>query len=193
VVGEGEYAILIMSFGRPMLRALVVVAALGQSACWSPHVATIQPKGPPRLIQSAIAVESVKPRSVVQSVDPDARTITVLSPGETAPRSYTVSPAIGALKSLKAGDKVKVKVLEELTVYVSRSDQVEARTVAGLPEYADARVLSLDRSYRLLTVRFPNGRDETFKVSLQVRLSEMEAGDEVSIRPVQAIALRRKG
>ncbi len=176
-----------------MVRAMVVVAALGQSACWSPPVATIQPKGQPRLIQAAIAVESVKPRSVVQSVDPDARTITVISAGETVPVSYTVSPRVGTLTALKPGDKVKVKVLEELTVYVSPADAVRTRSVDGLPDHADARVLSLDRSYRLLTVRFPNGRDETFKVSRRVRLDQMGAGDEVSIRPVQAIALRRKG
>jgi hypothetical protein len=176
-----------------MTRALMIVAALGQSACWSPPVATIQPKGPPRLIEGAIPVESVKRHSVVQSVDPHTRTITVLSPGETGSASYTVSPAVGDLSTLKAGDKVKVRVLEELTVYVSRGDQAQAAPVEGLPEYADARVLSVDRSYRLLTVRFPNGHDETFKVSRQVRLKEMGAGDEVSIRPVQAIALRRKG
>ena len=176
------------ALGRPMVRGMIVVAALGQSACWSPPVATIQPQGQPRIIQGAIAVESLKPRSVVQSVDPDARTITVISPGETAPVTYPGSPRVRITPALKPGDKVNVKVLEELTVYVSRAD------VAGpLPEHADARVLSVDRSYRLLTVRFPNGRDEIFKVSRQVRLNEMGTGDQVSIRPLQAIALRRKG
>jgi hypothetical protein len=56
----------------------------------------------------------------------------------------------------------------------------------------DAQVLSVDPSYRLMTLHFPDGRDETLKVSRQVKLDEMEPGDEVSIRPVEAITLRTK-
>jgi hypothetical protein len=41
-------------------------------------------------------------------------------------------------------------------------------------------------------LHFPDGHNGTFKVSLQVQLDEMKTGDEVTIQPVEAIALRRK-
>jgi hypothetical protein len=177
---------------RPVRRALLVVAALAQTACWSPPVANVQPKGEPRLIEDAIAVESVKPHAIIQSLDPEARSITVLSIGEARPVTYTAGPrVVRKLNRLKAGDRVQATVVEELTVYVLRDGRPP--DTAGSPHDVDARVLSVDHSYRLLTLRFPNGHDETFKVSRRVRLDEMEAGDAVSIRPVKAIAVRPKG
>jgi hypothetical protein len=177
--------------GRAVLGALLVVAALALSACWSPPVANVQPRGEPRLIEGAIVVESVKPHAIIQSLDQQARSITLLSPGETQPVTYSVGPHVGTLDRLKAGDRVQATVGEELTVYIRRDGQPP--DTDGLPSDVDARVLSVDNSYRLLTLRFHNGRDETFKVSGRVRLDEMEAGDAVSIRPIQATALRPKG
>lgn len=176
---------------RPVRRALLVVAALAQTACWSPPVANVQPKGEPRLIEDAIAVESVKPHAIIQSLDPEARSITVLSIGDDRPVSYRVGPRVRKLNRLKASDRVQATVVEELTVYVLRDGRPP--DTAASPHDVDARVLSVDRSYRLLALRFPKGHDETFKVRRRVRLDEMEAGDAVSSRPVKAIALRPKG
>jgi hypothetical protein len=103
-----------------------------------------------------------------------------------------VSPAVRHLSHLQAGNRVRATVAEELTVYVLRDGQNQPLGTDGSPQTVDARVLSVDRSYRLLTLRFPNRYDETFKVSGSVKLDEMEAGDAVSITPVQVIALRRK-
>ena len=47
------------------------------------------------------------------------------------------------------------------------------------------------RDRRAGLVHFPDGHNETFKVSRRVKLDDMEAGDEVNIRAVDAIALRR--
>ncbi|MBV8181181.1 MAG: hypothetical protein JO045_20750 [Mycobacterium sp.] len=90
---------------------------------------------------------------------------------------------------IKAGDKVEATMAQELTVYVLKNGQLP---VAGGPPRAvksDARVLMVDPSYRLLTLQYPNGRNETFKVGLDVKLLEMEAGDDVVIRTIEAVAL----
>jgi hypothetical protein len=179
--------------GRRLAGSLLPIVAVALAGCWSPPIATVQPKGAPRLIEGAIAVESVEPPAVVQSVDLHAHAITVLGRGEDRPVSYRVSPKVKNLDRLKVGDTIQATVAEELTVYVSANGQGQPPVAGGLPPNVDARVLSVDRSYRLLTLRFPDGRDETFKVGLQVKLDEMEAGDAVSIQPVEAIALRVKG
>ena len=57
----------------------------------------------------------------------------------------------------------------------------------------DARVLMVDPSYRLLTLQYPDGQKETFKVPLGTRLEQMEGGDSVVIRPLEVLALRRRG
>jgi hypothetical protein len=176
---------------RALLGALLVVTASALSACWSPPVANVQPKGEPRLIEGAIAVVSVKPYAIIQALDPEARSITVQSIGEPRRVTYKVSPQVGKLSRLKVGDSVEATVIEDLAVYVLQDGR--PLDTDGSPYDIDARVLSVDRSYRLLTLRFPDGHDETFKVSRRVRLDEMEAGDAVSIRSVQAIALRQKG
>jgi len=56
-----------------------------------------------------------------------------------------------------------------------------------------ARVLAVDPSYRLLKLQYTDGENETVKVPLGTRIEQMAAGDSVVIRPVDVIALRRKG
>lgn len=170
----------------------VLVAAFLLTGCWSPPVGTVQPKGEPRLIEDGIAVESVKPPAIVQSIRRDAHVITVLGKEDSNPVSYRVGPAVRNLDRLQVGDEVRATVDEQLTIYVLRDGQAQPVGNDGSPRNVDARVLSVDCSYRLLTLRFPNGYDETFKVSRSVKLDEMEAGDAVSITPVEAIKLRRK-
>jgi Cu/Ag efflux protein CusF len=173
---------------------LLLVAALALPGCWSAPIASLQSKGQPRLIQGAIAVavESVKPPAVVQTVDLDARAITVLSPREAGQVSYKVASKVSILDHLKAGDRVQATIVEELTVYIRRDGHLP--TAGGSPQtvVTDAQVLSVDPSYRLVTLHFPDGHNEIFKVSLREKLDEMETGDEVTIRPVEAITLRMK-
>src|SRR4029077_6455749 len=110
----------------------------------------------------------------------------------TAASTYKLGPGVANISSLKAGDIVEATLVPELNVYVLRDG--EAPGAGGVPEKitADARVLSVDPSYRLLTLQYPNGENETFKVPLGVRLNEMAAGDSVVIRPIEAVSLRQQ-
>jgi hypothetical protein len=174
---------------RAVLGALSVAAGLALAGCWTAPVADVQPKGEPRLIQGGIAVESVKEAALVHAVDPAARSI-VLSPHQGATYTYKAGPQVENLGQIKAGDTVRATVAEELTVYVLRDGQLPG--AGGTPELikSDARVLWVDPSYRLLTLRYPDGREETLKVALGVRLREMEAGDDVVIRPLEVQSLK---
>jgi Cu/Ag efflux protein CusF len=183
-------------FMRPscaMPGPLLLVAALALPGCWSAPIATLQSKSKPHRNQGAIAVavESVKPPAVVQSVDLAARAITVLRPGAGL-ISYKVGLNVSNLERLKAGDKVRATVAEELTVYLSRDGDLPSAGSSPHTVVTDAQVLSVDPSYRLLTLHFPDGHTEMFKASLGMKLDKMETGDEVTIRPVEALALRLK-
>ncbi|HEY6823980.1 MAG TPA: hypothetical protein VI195_06035, partial [Steroidobacteraceae bacterium] len=157
---------------RAMINPLSVAAALAVSGCWTAPVADVQPKGEPRLIQGGIAVESVKDPAIVHSVDPGARTL-VLSTRPGVASTYKAGAQVENLGRIKAGDTVRATVAEELTVYVLRDGQLPGPGGMHQTIASDARVLWVDPSYRLLTLRYPDGRDETFKAPLGVKLGEM--------------------
>lgn len=171
-----------------MISALSVAAALAISGCWTAPVADVQPKGEPRLIQGGIAVESVKDPATVQSVDPGARTL-VLTTRQGTTCTCKADPQVN-LDRIKAGDTVRATVAEELTVYVLRDGQLPGAGGMRQTIASDARVLWVDPSYRLLMLRYPDGRDETLKVPLGVKLGEMEAGDDVVIRQLEVRSLQ---
>ena len=181
----------INTMNRGMVTLLLLVTALALAGCWTAPIANVQPKGEARLIQSAIPVKSVKHRVTVQSIDAERRVIVLnFSDGTTA--TFKPGPQAANIHQIRAGDKVQATVAQELAIYVSKNGQMPG--IGGKPEAleADAKVLRVDPSYRLLTLQFPNGRAQTFKVGLDVKLLEMEPGDIVVIRTLELIALRKE-
>lgn len=116
----------------------------------------------------------------------------IVSDQDREPHSYPVAPAAASgLSRLGAGDRVRLRLSEELTVCVPRAGLEQRGSEETLCGKADARVLSVDASYRVLTLQYPNGRTESFKLGLGARMREMEPGDVVLIRPIEIIAIRR--
>jgi hypothetical protein len=179
------------TLNRAVVTLLLLVTALALAGCWIAPTANVQPKGEARLIQRAFPVESVKHLVTVQSIDAERRVIVLnFSDGTTA--TFKPGPQAANIHQIRAGDKVQATVAQELTIYVLKNGQVPGTD--GKPEAleADAKVLRVDPSYRLLTLQFPNGQAQTFKVGLDVKLLEMEPGDIVVIRTLELIALRKE-
>jgi hypothetical protein len=174
---------------RAMVTLLPLVIALALAGCWTAPTANVQPKGEARLIQGPIPVESVKHRVTVQSIDADRRVI-VLDFPEGATATFKPGPQVANIHQIRAGDKVQATVAQEFTIYVLKNGRVPG--TGGKPETleADAKVLRVDPSYRLLSLQYPNGQTQTFKVGLEVKLLEMEPGDIVDIRTTELIAMR---
>ena len=176
--------------GIPLSRALHALAFIGAAAlagCWQPPRADVRPSGEPRIIDEAIAVESTR-TGIAQAVDPAARTIAVLEPTNKVPQIYDLAPG-SPIHGIKAGEHVRLTLAERLTVYVAPLGELVPEA-DGISTTSDARVLSVDRSYRLLTLLRTDGRRETFKVARNVKLSEMQPGDDVAVDSTQVIAVR---
>lgn len=90
---------------------------------------------------------------------------------------------------LERGDLVRATMKEALTVYVAPVNESGSGAWARSPT-PDARVLMSDPSYRVLTVQYPNGDTQTFKIGLHTLMQDIEAGDSVAIRPMEAVELR---
>ena len=179
---------------RAMTSLPPLVAAVLLAGCWTAPSAEVQPPGPPRLIQKGIVVRAVVQSAVVQSVDPDTRMIVMQVPGSTGREIYRAGPNVSDLGHLTPGVRVTARVAEELTVYVSPDGRLpgdDGRTAAG----TQAKVLSVDPSYRLLTLQHPDGRMQTFKVGLEVELKQMQSGDAVMIqtpREIVSLSVRKR-
>ena len=106
---------------NPIKRAGVIllpaITALALTGCWTPHNANVQPAGEPRLIQGGIPVDAVKNHATVEAIAAGQRRISLkLSDGTLV--SCPVGPQVKDLAQVQAGDKVKVTLAQELTVYV---------------------------------------------------------------------------
>ncbi|MBV9724790.1 MAG: hypothetical protein JO299_06405 [Gammaproteobacteria bacterium] len=137
-------------------------------------------------------VQSTKPPAIVESVDRSAGTIVVRALGAPSASTYKVGPEVENLSELRMGDRVYPTVREELRVYALRDGQAPGPDGAPVSIATDARVLSVDPSYRLLQLQYPDGEKETLKVPPGVRLQQMQAGDAVVIRPIEAVSLRHR-
>jgi hypothetical protein len=170
--------------------SLMLFAALALPGCWTPPRSDLQPPGEPRLIADHIRAQSKEHRALVQAVDAQSRTLRLVSATRRSPSTYPVSPYVSGLGQIKPGDRIQATVLDELSVYVLHAD--EPAFIGGKRIEADARVLSVDPSYRLLTVQYPDGGRKTFKVGLGAKLEAVQAGDSVVIRAVELAALKRR-
>ena len=161
------------------------------AGCWTAPVADVQPKGDARLIQQAIKVVAVKEDATVQSIDLD-RGVIVLQFADGLTATIKPAPGVANFSKIRAGDKGRAKVAQELSVYVLKDGQLPGADGKPKPVRTDAKVLQIDTAYRLLTLQYPNRQVEIFKVGLDAKLSAMEAGDSVAIETTELLALKVK-
>jgi hypothetical protein len=166
--------------------ALVAVTML-LSGCWTAPNANLRPKGEPRVIEDSIEVEISMPPMRVESIDRAKRLLVASSRGAST-IEMNIAPAVRNLEDVHPGDQIRPKVREKLTVYVAPQPERGDSSVTGGPQAS--RVLVIDPSYRLLTVQYPDGRTDTFKVGLNTRLKDMEPGDSVVVNALEAVDLR---
>ena len=150
------------------------------SGCWMPPSAGVRPGGSPRTIADRIEVEPVTDSARVESIDRAAGTVELGISGVPR-RAYKLGPGVRNRSGIHIGEQVRATIGEVLTVYVGARDWQQS-----------ARVLSVEPSYRLLTVQYSNGDTETFKVTLHTPMRDIEPGDSVAIRAPEVIDLRAR-
>jgi hypothetical protein len=98
------------------------------------------------------------------------------------PLSYEVGQHVRHWDDVRVGDEVSATLKEEMTVYVAPLRQKMGP--------ADAYVLVVDPSYRLLKVQYANGGTVTFKARLRTQMEGIEAGDAIKMFPGEVTELR---
>ena len=167
--------------------------ALTLTGCRTPPNANVQPAGKPGLIQGGNPVAVIQYPVPVDAVDASQRTIT-LKHADGSTKTFQAGPTVNNLDQVKAGDVVKATVKAELSVYIldhGRLPGADGTSRARTINF-NAKVLTVDPSYRLLTLQFTNGQNLTIKAGLNVRLEKMAPGDDVVLRSNEVTAIEIK-
>lgn len=152
----------------------------------------------------AVVVDVVKLTGTVKAVDLEKKTATVEGSGG---RTVVVNAKNARnLDQVKVGDKVNLEFVEELALYVRKSDApssaTEAQMVALAPKgkkpaglmaetvELTGSVESTDAKARTIAVKGPAGNVRTFKVDNSVKnFGQIKKGDQVVLRFTEAVAL----
>jgi ABC-type Fe3+-hydroxamate transport system substrate-binding protein len=169
-------------------------------------VAAAQPKGSASKTgkPGAVLADVIEWSGTVTAVDYTKRTVELKGPGG---RVATVNAKNARnLDQVKVGDTVKIRYMEELAIFVRKTDAApqaaEARAVELAPKgqkpaglvtdtvEITANVEAIDYQTRAIALKGPLGNTRIFKVSDGVeRFQEIKVGDQVVIRVTEAIAL----
>jgi translation initiation factor IF-1 len=173
---------------KAVFHLLAAFTALSLTGCWTPPNANVQPPGEPRLIQSGVSAVDNDLRATVQGFDPSQRALNLKLPDGTE-ITCTVNPQVKNFDRIQFGDKVKVRLAEELAIYVLKDGRLP---IAGGKIEAigfNAKVQSVDPSYRLLKLQYLNGQTQELKAGLDAKLMEMQPGDAVVLQSAEALAV----
>lgn len=157
-----------------------------------------------RSANEAISVDTVTATDTVTAIDYASRTITLQSPDGTT-QAYRIGPEAANFNQVHVGDKVRATVAEPLAVGVRKAGTApnagEALAVALAPKGAkpgmfvtktaevNAKVVSIDRANRTMTLAEPNSLTRTIKLAPNVDVSNLKNGDDVVVRYTDAFAL----
>jgi hypothetical protein len=170
-------------FKFPIILTLLPVIALTLTGCWTPPNANVQPKGKLGLIQGDIPVQIVQDPVTVVAMDASLRTLTLKHQNGTT-KVFTVAPKVENFDQLKVGDVIRADVKAEMSVYILEDGRLTNPDGSTRPKTINfnAKVLTVDPSYRLLTLQFNNGFQLTIKTAMDVQLEKMATGDDVVMR-----------
>jgi hypothetical protein len=152
-----------------------------------------------------IEVGAITAISKVTAVDAAKRSVTLTNP-DGVTNTYKLGKNVRNFAQIKVGDDVKATLLESVAVTVSRSsappDAGARSLVAVAPKGAmpgvimaktrqiTAKIVSVDTQARTVTVEGPGGGMPTIKVGPNVKLDELQKGDDVTLRVTDALAIR---
>jgi len=159
----------------------------------------------------AVEVEAVTSSASVLAINFPNRTLTLVMP-DGSKQQYKVSKEVHNFNQINVGDKVNATLVEALAVYLRQSSAPasagEAETVSLAPQAkgaepgiimtdtkeVTAKVQFVDRKNHTVTLKFDDGTRKTVRVNKSVDLAGVKAGDDVTVRLTDALAVVvRKG
>ncbi len=187
------------------LASLFLVAAgiLVLFSCATPGPPGVEQVAVVQTSDSVIVVDTFTATVTVGAIDTAKRKVTLVD-ANGRKTTYKAGPEVVNFDQIKTGDQVKVVLTEEAAVYIGRGAPPGASNVTGValaPVGAKpggvlvdtvqmtAKVTDVDTKKRKVTYELPDGSTKTVKVSKQVDLADLTAGDNVTVRVTEGLAI----
>lgn len=198
VVGMGTTVLVLAQCGGEAAAAATAKQVAGSILAGAPEVETTVAQVPG---SAAAVVDRVTASATIQAIDAATRDITLLTEdGRT--ETFTAGPAVVNFDKLAVGDQVNVTYTEAVAVYLSeaaeagaelgagviRAEGVPGGVVAGQGQIT-AKVLELNKETRQAKLELPGGETRQIKVRDGIDLSQVEAGDTVTVVVATALAI----
>lgn len=164
---------------------LILTMVVAGTGCWTPPNANVQPKGEPRLIQSGVSADDYNVLATVKSIDASNQSIGIELSGGTE-INCTISPQVKTSRPLQVGDQIRVTLVEKLAVYVLKDGRLPGPGGSDEVIPFNARLQTVDPSYRLIRLEYLNGQTAELKTGLDAKLLEMHPGDAVVLQSAEA-------
>jgi Cu/Ag efflux protein CusF len=186
-----------MKMKRQFVVVVVISVALAMAACaHSPSSDAGRP--------GVVAVESIQWTATVKAVDYQKRTVTL--EGTDGKTGTFNAKNVRNLDQVKVGDRVKVEYIEELAIFVRKSNEspsaMEGAAVGLAPRgqmpggivaetvQITANVEAIDYQNRTITLKGPQGNIKTFKVDQSIqRFDQIKQGDQVVVSYTEALLI----
>ncbi|HEY2586567.1 MAG TPA: hypothetical protein VGI81_12455 [Tepidisphaeraceae bacterium] len=153
----------------------------------------LAPKG---AMPGAMVATTHETTAKIAAIDPDSR-IVALQDSNGQYHTFHVGPNID-LAAIHTGDDVVFRYTERALIRVERGNESEGAQAAAAKVRGaiiaaaittDAKVTALDKDQRTITLKRPDGEEQTFKAAKRVDLDKVQVGDEVKAKLVEAIAI----
>jgi len=188
--------------------ALLPTALLAFTSCSStpksPEIKQTTAVALEKGVPGGVAVETYQSSATVTAIDPDTRSVTVVS-SNGAKATFKAGPEVINFDQIHLGDQIKATLTKELVVFMRKpgAPQVdgEAAAIVLAPKGAKpggvmastvevtVKVKVIDLKRHEVTLLFPDGTSKTVPVRPDVDLTKVKLGEEVVIRTTQAVAL----
>lgn len=169
----------------------------------SPAAAVLAAQGAGR-VAGFEGLDSTTATATVEEIDRDKRMVTLKgAAGQT--RQIYLGKSVVNFDQIEVGDKVRATLAEEVAVTVSKGGALpsasEGMVVARAPQGAKPGILiadtaqitgkvqSIDTDKRTITLVEADAKPRTIQVGPRVDLAELSAGDNITARVTQALAI----
>lgn len=174
-------------------------------ALWIPRPAEGQPSlGTPTAEPSAFLLEGATKTAIVESIDSPKRLVT-LKTDDGIVRTIHLGKACVNFDQIRVGDKVRATLVDSIAIAIGKggvAPKAEAEAVMIRPpvgekpglliadvEELTGQIKSIDVAKGTFVLARPDGLARTIRVGPEVKIGELKAGEDITVRATQALAI----
>jgi hypothetical protein len=188
------------------LAATVIIPAalLVLSGCGTPPANPLATQSSPSLAGSRVVVQTSDQKAEVTEIVPGRSNLALRSSAGTTTQCK-VAPQVENLSQIQVGSRVKATLTDAVAIFLVKNGPPPSAgagvTVTGPAEAGQpgsvlltttdsrAKVINVDRSYRLLKLEYADGSRQEYKVALPDTLLDVQKGDEAVVRTTEPLAI----